>query len=115
MEEVSFEALWQLLSPEGEFCRRRRVCLKRWESFSLQRQRMIYSILVTKKANGDYVSPNPYYAIDDNDKPVFLSGMEQDRLRAAGIALVMVKYHERYVVCTHETMSAYALEFIRNV
>ena len=115
MEEVSFEALWQLLAPEGEFCRRRKVCLKRWESFSPQRQRMIYSILVTKKANGDYVSPNPYYAIDDNDKPVFLSGMEQDRLRATGIALVMVKYHERYVVCTHETMSAYALEFIRNV
>ena len=115
MEEVSFDALWQLLAPEGEFCRRRKVCLKRWESFSPQRQRMIYSILVTKKANGDYVSPNPYYAIDDNDKPVFLSGIEQDRLRATGIALVMVKYHERYVVCTHVTMSAYALEFIRNV
>lgn len=115
MDNVPFEQLWQLLAPEGEFCRRRKVCLKRWESFSPQRQRMIYSILVSKMTNGDYVSPNPYFAIDDNDKPVFLTGNEQDRLHQAGIPLVLVKYRERFLVCTLETMQAYQLVFVRNV
>lgn len=76
---------------------------------------MIYSILVTKLTNGEYVSPNPYYAIDDNDKPVFLTGNEQDRLRQVGIPLVMVKYRERFLVCTLETMKAFQLTFVRNV
>lgn len=76
---------------------------------------MIYCILVTKLTNGDYVSPNPYFAIDDNDKPAFLTGNEQDRLRQAGVPLVLVKYRERFLVCTLETMKAYQLVFVRNV
>lgn len=114
MKEVTFEALWQLLAPEGEYCRRRKVCEKRWNSYSAMRQQYLFRVLQTKKSNGEYVSVNPYYAIDDNDRPVFLSGEEQDRVRAAGIALVLVRYQGRYLVCTHETMRAYALEFIRN-
>jgi len=115
MEPLSFEKLWQLLAPEGEFCRRRNACEKRWESFSVQRQHAIYRILETKKRNGDYVSPNPYFALDDNDRPVFLSGSEQDRVHAAGIPLVMVHYHGRFLVCTRDTMNAYALDYIRDV
>ena len=113
MEEVSFEQLWQLLAPKGEYCRRRKVCEKRWSTYSAVRQQYLFRVLQTKKSNGAYVSPNPYYAIDDNDHPVFLSGLEQDRVRAAGIRLVLVKYLGHYVVCTRETMVAYALEYIR--
>ncbi len=34
--------------------------------------------------------------------------------RAAGIPMVLVKYLGRYLVCTHETMCAYGLEYVRN-
>lgn len=114
MEEVTFEQLWQLLAPEGEFCRRRKVCEKRWSGYSAVRQQYLFQVLQSKKSNGEYVSPNPYFAIDDNDKPVFLSGTEQDRMHAAGIGLVLVKYLGRYVVCTREIMCAYELEYVRN-
>jgi len=114
MEKVAFETLWQLLSPEGEYCRRRKVCEKRWSSYSAGRQQYLFKLLQSKKNNGEYVSPNPYFAIDDNDRPVFLSGEEQDRVRAAGIAMVLVKYLGRYLVCTHETMCVYGLEYVRN-
>ena len=114
MEKVAFEALWQLLSPEGEYCRRRKVCEKRWSSYSAERQQYLFKLLQRKKSNGEYVSPNPYFAIDDNDRPVFLSGEEQDRVRGAGIAMVLVKHLGRYLVCTRETMCVYELEYVRN-
>jgi len=114
MERVAFEALWQLLSPEGEYCRRRKVCEKRWSSYSAERQQYLFKLLQRKKSNGEYVSPNPYFAIDDNDRPVFLSGEEQDRVRGAGIAMVLVKHLGRYLVCTRETMRVYELEYVRN-
>lgn len=115
MENVPFEKLWQLLSPEGEYCRRRRVCEKLWNSFSAEKQQSIYQVLQAKSINGDYISVNPYYAIDDNNQPVFLSGEEQDRVRAEGIPLVLVKYHGRFLVCTQETRTAYGLEEVRKV
>lgn len=102
-----------MLAPEGEFCRRRKACEKRWDTYSAVRQQYLFKILQRKKNNGEYVSANPYYAIDDNDKPVFLSGTEQDRMHAEGIAIVLVRYLGRYMVCTHETMCAYALEYVR--
>ena len=113
MERVSFEDLWGLLAPEGEYCRRRKACERLWESFNAERRQAIYGILQAKKRKGEYVSVNPYYAIDDNDHPVFLSGLEQDRVRAAGIRMVLVKYQGRYAVCTHDTMVGYALEYVR--
>ena len=115
MENVSFENLWQLLSPVGEYCRRRKACEKRWNTFSPAKQQAIYRILQAKKTKGEYVSPNPYFAIDDNDCPLFLSGMEQERASAAGVPLVMVRYQGRFLVCTRETMAMYQLEFVRDV
>ena len=113
MSNVIFEDLWQLLAPEGEFCRRRKACEKLWQSFNMERQLLIYNRLQTKKSNGEYVSPNPYYAIDDNDRPAFLTGMEQDRAHAAGIALVLVRYGGRFLVCSEETSKAYGLTMVR--
>ena len=115
MENVSFEKVWQLLTPEGEYCRRRRACERLWNSFSAEKQQSIYRVLQRKTVNGDYLSVNPYYAIDDNNQPVFLNGLEQDRTRAEGIAMVLVKYHGRFLVCTEETRIAYGLEEVRKV
>lgn len=109
----TFEELWALLEPQGEFKRRRKACERLWGSFNAEKKELIYRVLWFKKMNGEYVSQNPYYAIDDNNYPVFLSGQEQDKAHAAGIAIVMVRYQGRYLVCSEETMRAYELEFVR--
>ncbi len=114
MEAIHFEKLWQLLNPQGEYCRRRKACERLWTSFLPAKQQAIYQTLVAKKANGDYVSPNPYFAIDDNDQPQFLSGVEQDKAHAAGIPIVLVAYQDRFLVCSRETMEIYGLQYVRD-
>ena len=105
MENVSFEKLWQLLAPEGEYCRRRKACERLWLSFSPERQRAVYGVLVAKTVNGDYLSPNPYYAIDDNDKPTFLRGDETGDL-------VQVRHNGSFKICTRQTMYDYNLQYV---
>ena len=65
----SFEWIWQLLAPQGEFCRRMGACRRLWDSFDLEKQRAIYRTIRDKLAAGEFVSENPYYAIYDNAYP----------------------------------------------
>ncbi len=62
----SFGWIWQLLAPQGEFCRRMGACRRLWDSFDLEKQRAIYRTIRDKLAAGEFVSENPYYAIYDN-------------------------------------------------
>ena len=59
---------------------------------------------------------NPYFFVVDfpEPQPHFLSGLEQDRLRAQGIPLVMVKYNGEFLICTRDTMTLFNLEFTRD-
>ena len=65
----SFGWIWQLLAPQGEFCRRMGACRRLWDSFDLEKQRAIYRTIRDKLAAGEFVSENPYYAIYDNAYP----------------------------------------------
>ena len=67
MGTITFQDLWQLLHPSPTFSTRGRYekCLRVWNSMDeLQRQR-IYDSLAAKRQNGDYVHPNPCFALDD--------------------------------------------------
>ena len=62
----SFEAIWALLAPEGEFKRRRGACERLWGSYEPGRQEAIYERISGKLRRGEFVNQNPYFAIEDN-------------------------------------------------
>jgi hypothetical protein len=63
---VSFETIWALLNPQGEFKRRRGCCERLWQSFAAGRQEAIYERIAGKLQRGEFVNQNPYFAIEDN-------------------------------------------------
>ena len=107
--EYTFDDIWRLLNPQGEFVRRVNACGKIWSGLALHRRKHIYDTIVTLKAQGKYVNPNPLFAIKDNDdaEPEFLKGDE-------GGDLVQVRYNGAYKICTRETMNEFNLEFVRD-
>jgi hypothetical protein len=82
----SFICIWQLLAPQGEYCRRIEVCRRLWGTFDLNTQRRIYRTIRDKLAAGKFVNENPYYAIFDNAYP------PRDR----ATKLSFREYYERY-------------------
>ena len=62
----SFDHIWALLNPQGEFKRRRQACRRIWENYDIERQRQIYRTIAGKKTRGEFVNDNPYFAIEDN-------------------------------------------------
>ena len=64
----TFEELWALLAPEGEYKRRRGACERLWQGYEPGRQEAIYARIEGKLSRGEYVSENPYFAIEDNAK-----------------------------------------------
>lgn len=67
---ISFEEIWALLTPQGEFKRRREACERLWHGYDAARQEKIYSILAAKLQRGEFVNENPYFAIEDNSREV---------------------------------------------
>jgi hypothetical protein len=67
---ILFDDIWALLSPEGEYKRRRGACERLWQGYEPGRQEAIYARIEEKLAKGEYVSENPYFAIEDNAKAV---------------------------------------------
>ena len=107
--EYTFEDIWRLLNPQGEYYRRINACGKIWSGLAFYRRKHIYETIATLKAQGKYVNPNPLFAIHDNDdaEPEFLRGDE-------GGDLVQVFYQGKYRICTRETMNEFNLQFVRN-
>ena len=64
----TIDDIWALLAPEGEFKRRRGACERLWQGYEPGRQEAIYERIAGKLARGEYVSENPYFAIEDNAK-----------------------------------------------
>ena len=64
----TFEDIWALLAPEGEYKRRRGACERLWQGYDPARQEEIYQRIEGKLAHGEFVSENPYFAIEDNAK-----------------------------------------------
>ena len=65
----TFSHIWTLLAPQGEFRSREQACRRMWETFDTDKQRAIYARIRGKKQRGENVSPNPYFAIQDNIEP----------------------------------------------
>ena len=107
--EYTFDDIWRLLNPQGEYVRRVNACGKIWSGLALNRRKHIYETIAALKAQGKYVNPNPLFAIKDNDdaEPEFLKGDE-------GGDLVQVRYNGAYKICTRETMNEFNLEFVRD-
>ena len=121
METITIQRLWQLLQPSPVFDTRGRYekCSLLWEAMDEAQQKRIYDSIAAKKRNGDFVNPNPCFALDDamqddeyaqakmkQRKPEFLKGNE-------GGDLVQVRYNGMYKICTRKTMEEFNLEFVR--
>ena len=65
----SFDHIWLLLNPQGEYKRRREACRRLWqdigEKLGEDMQRDIWRTINQKKKQGFFVHPNPYFAIND--------------------------------------------------
>ena len=107
--EYTFEEIWRLLNPQGEFVRRINACGRLWGGLALHRRKHIYETIASLKAQGKYVNPNPLFAIKDNDtaEPEFLRGDEEGDL-------VQVRYAGLFKICTRQTMKDYGLEYVRD-
>lgn len=62
---ISFYCIWSLLNPQGEYKRRRRGCEKLWAGYDEQTCQRIYENIRSAKERGEWVNPNPYFAIED--------------------------------------------------
>ena len=58
----TFEEIWALLAPEGEYKRRRGACERLWQGYEPGRQEAIYARIAGKLARGEFVIENPYFA-----------------------------------------------------
>lgn len=61
----SFQDIWSLLNPQGEYKRRYRVCGRLWTSYSPDMQQRIFNAIGEAQRRGEPISPNPYFAIED--------------------------------------------------
>ena len=63
---MNFEEIWALLAPQGEYKRRRGCSERLWQGYEPARQEEIYKNIAGKLQRGEFVNPNPYFAIEDN-------------------------------------------------
>ena len=67
METITIQQLWQLLQPSMVFDTRGRYekCQLIWEALDEAQHQRIYNSIAAKKQNGEFVHPNPCFALDD--------------------------------------------------
>ncbi len=112
--------LWNALYQNGASAKSEDATHRFWLSLSPEQQAQVSQTIVRKVAANDFVWYNPIRAIQENlrllkpAEPEFLSGAEQDRLRAQGIPLVQVKYGDEFKICTRETAEAFGLTITKD-
>jgi len=114
-ELTSFDHFWALLSPAAEYNRKRTDCQGLWNTLPLHKQHVVFRVLQNKKAKGERIHPNPFFALEDNInvEPEFLTGTQQDEAWDNNIPIVMVKHQGKYRICTEETQKVFELEFVQ--
>ena len=67
MNDITIQTLWQLLQPSELFGTRGRYqkCLNTWCRLDAAQQKRIYQQIAEKKRRGEFVHPNPCFALDD--------------------------------------------------
>ena len=86
---TSFISMWALLNPQGEFKRRRRGCERLWESYDEATRQQVYDTIYEARQRGDWINPNPYFAIED----VILQQRRQRPPRVLSYAAYYARYH----------------------
>ena len=110
---MEFESLWQALYENGSSAKNKEATYRFWRGLSTEEQEAACTIIIQKVAQKSFVLYDPIRAIKEAIRklkpaePTFLSGAEQDRLRANGVAMVQVRYGDGYKICTRQT----ALDF----
>ena len=116
-QDSLFEKFWKYFSiaMPAEFHNRKGATKIAFE----QRSEVAQKAIVEAAQEGAPGHPgdenNPYFFVVDfpEPQPQFLSGQEQDRMRELGIPLVQVKYNDKFLICTHETMEQFGLQWVR--
>ena len=79
MEDITIQQLWQLLQPSKIFDSRGRFerCCRDWSAMDAGKRARVFKIIETKRHNGEYVHPNPCFALND--------ALQEDEIRQAKI------------------------------
>ena len=117
---MEFEPLWQALYENGSSAKNKEATYRFWRGLSTEEQEAACTIIIQKVAQKSFVLYDPIRAIKEAIRklkpaePDFLSGAEQDRLRANGVAMVQVHYNGTYKICTRETAEAFGLTITKD-
>jgi len=85
----SFQRIWALLKPQGEYKRRYRACERLWTGYAPEMQQRIFQLLEAAQQRGDWINPNPYFAIED----VALKEQRKPRQQTLSYADYYARYH----------------------
>ena len=93
----TFECIWRLLSPSGEYVSRKDACRALWGALSVTKQRQIYWFLREQKRHGEFIKENPLFAIQDcNPQPVNWNGRPGINAQMKTQKMVIAKYQGSY-------------------
>ncbi len=94
-KEITLIDLWQLLQPSDTFDTRGRYerCLQLWSRLDSAKRTRIYAQLAAKKSNGEFINPNPCFALDD---AIQADEQQQARTRPRRQTLSYDDYVKRY-------------------
>jgi len=121
MESITIQALWLLLHPSKVFDNRGRWerCCRDWNEMDAAQRERIYQIIQAKRQNGEFVNPNPCYALNDamqedaqhqarqkKPEPTNWNGKALD----SGKRYVTAKYNGKYGLYTLEDVKQFNME-----
>ena len=112
--DTDFNLFWDNYHvDETTFPHRRAATFREWNK-RLPHTRKAMLDKVTKE--GGPHKKNPFFYVQEfpDPEPDFLSGQQQDALRAQGIPLVQVKYGDKFLICTKQTQQDFHLTLIRD-
>ena len=121
MEPITIQKLWQLLRPTKVFNTRGRWerCCSDWNEMDEAKRLRIYQKIQTKRQNGEYVNPNPCFALNDaiqedeqqqakqkKPEPTNYNG----KVLTPGVEYVTAKYNGKWGTYTAEDAELYGME-----
>ena len=62
----TFNHIWSLLEPKIEYANLINKCKELWDSFPIEKQRIIYASIRRKKIEKKFIDYNPLFAIQNN-------------------------------------------------
>lgn len=117
---ITFDELWQKLYDHGGLDKHHEECQQLWSELTPEQREQLATTIFAKLDAHKFVHYDSRRAMQENLRPLkpvepeFLSGSEQDRLKAQGVAMVQVRYGDGYRICTRETADAFGLTITRD-